>query len=124
MEENWNNKVILIVDDIEINYILLIKQLRRFGAEFVWLKDGVEVVKYVQSGKQIDLILMDVRMPNMNGVDATIFIKNIKPNIPIIMQTACVMGDDCDNIEDSGCDDIIYKPIIAEKLIEKIKRLI
>jgi len=124
MENKWQDKVILIVDDIEINYILIMKQLRKSGAVFVWLKDGNEVVKYVQSEKQVDLILMDVRMPNMNGVDATNIIKKINPKIPIIMQTACVMGDDCDNIEDSNCDDIIYKPIIAEKLIKMINKFI
>jgi len=124
MENKWKNKIILIVDDIKINYILITRQLRKYGASFVWLKDGTEVVKYVQSKKQVDLILMDVRMPNLNGVDATIVIKKLNPKIPIIMQTACVMGDDCDKLEDSQCDDIIYKPIIAEKLIEMINKFI
>ncbi|RLD42108.1 MAG: response regulator [Bacteroidetes bacterium] len=124
MENKWEDKVILIVDDIKINYILITRQLRKYGASFVWLKDGTEVVKYVQSKKQVDLILMDVRMPNLNGVEATIVIKKLNPKIPIIMQTACVMGDDCDKLEDSQCDDIIYKPIIAEKLIEMINKFI
>jgi len=124
MENKWEDKIILIVDDIEINYILIMRQLRKSGAVFVWLKDGNEAVEYVQSEKQVDLILMDVRMPNMNGVDSTKFIKKINPKIPIIMQTACVMGDDCDKLEDSQCDDIIYKPIIADKLIEMINKFI
>jgi len=124
MKIEWENKTIVIVDDVEINFILLREQLRKTGTNFVWLKDGEEIVDYVKSNKYLDIILMDVRMPSMNGIDATKIIKKIDSSIPIIMQTACVMGDDCDDIEDSGCDDIIFKPIIAEKLINKISKFI
>jgi len=124
MEYYWKDKVFVIVDDIEINYVLLETQLRNTGAIFVWLKDGEEVVDYVKSNHDIDLILMDVRMPKMNGIEATQIIKKIKPSIPIIMQTACVMGKECRDVDISGCDDFLYKPIIAEELYEKIAKLI
>ena len=124
MEYNWHKKIIVIVEDIEINYILLKKQMRNTGAEIIWLKNGTEIIDYVKANKKLDLILMDVRMPIMNGIEATKILKKIKPSIPIIMQTACVMGNDCEDIEDSGCDDYIYKPIIAEKLLMKIDKLI
>ncbi len=124
MENNWNNKVIVIVDDVEFNFILLTKQLRKTEAKFVWLKDGKEAIDYIREGNEADIILMDIRMPNINGIEATKVIKKLQNKLPIIIQTACVIGDDIVNIEESGCDDIIYKPIIKDELIKMIEKFI
>jgi len=120
MEHNWENKTIVVVEDVDFNFILIKKQLKKTKATIVWLKDGQEVVDYVKERKAVDAILMDVRMPIMNGIDATKVIKHLNSSIPIIMQTACVVGTDYDEVISSGCDDYIFKPIIADKLIEKI----
>ena len=124
METDWSDKTIVIVDDIEVNSMLIMAQLRKFGPKFVWHKNGAESVEYIKNGGIADIILMDVRMPIMNGIEATKQIKQIRPELPIIMQTACVMGNDCDDLDASDCDDFIYKPIIGSLLIEKIKKLI
>ena len=120
MNLNWGNKTIVIVDDIEVNYILLREQLKKTGAKFIWLVNGEDSVNYIKEGNKADLILMDVRMPIMNGIDATSIIKKLRPNLPIILQTACVMGADCEDLEDTECDGFIYKPIIAEELIKLV----
>ena len=120
MEYNWEDKVVLVVEDVKINYVLIKKQLRKTGAKVVWVKNGLESVEYVKDKKEVDLILMDVRMPIMDGIEATKAIKLENPDIPIIIQTACVIGNDYDDIEESGCDDYLFKPIISTVLYENI----
>ncbi len=120
MEYNWEDKVILVVEDVHVNYILIKKQLRKTGAKVVWVKNGLEAVEYIKDKKEADLILMDVRMPVMDGIEATKAIKLVNPDIPIIIQTACVIGNDYEDIEKSGCDDFLFKPIISTELYEKI----
>jgi len=111
-----------VVDDIEVNYILLKKQLQKTNAKTIWLKNGLESVDYVKENKEVDIILMDIRMPIMNGLEATKLIKIINPDIPIIIQTAYVVGEEFDNIEYSGCDDYFFKPILAKELYSKIAK--
>ena len=122
MDNNWQDKTILVVDDIEVNYILLKKQLQKTNAKTIWLKNGLESVDYVKENKEVDIILMDIRMPIMNGLEATKLIKTLNPNIPIIIQTAYVVGEEFDSIEDSGCDDHFFKPILAKELYSKIAK--
>ena len=118
MQLNWEDKTIVIVDDIKINLVLIKIQLRKTKANFVWLINGQEAIDYVQEKKKVDVILMDIRMPVLDGVEATKRIKQIAPDIPIIIQTASVMGHAYEEIATSGCDGIVFKPIIREKLLE------
>lgn len=120
MDYNWAGKTIVIVEDIDFNFLLLKQQLKKTQAEIIWLKNGKESVDYIKERRKLDAILMDVRMPVMNGIEATKIIKHLNPKIPIIMQTACVVGTDFDEVVDSGCDDYIFKPIIAQDLLNKI----
>ena len=122
MNVNWENKTIVVVDDTEINFVLIKTQLRKTKADIVWLKNGEEAIEFVQKQKIVDLILMDIRMPVLDGIEATKEIKLIAPEIPIVIQTASVMGDAYNDITTSNCDDVIFKPIIAAKLIEVINK--
>jgi len=122
MHSNWKDKTIVIVDDTSLNFVLIKTQLRKTGANFVWLKNGQEALDYVQDQKEVDLILMDIRMPIMDGVEATKKIKEIAPDIPIIIQTASVMGEAYEDIANSNCDGTVFKPIIRENLIEVISK--
>lgn len=120
MQLSWENKTILIVEDTRLNYVLLKTQLRKTKVNIVWLENGMEAIEYIKNSNHVDLILMDIRMPLIDGVEATKLIKEIAPNIPIIIQTASVMGDVYEDIFTSGCDDTIFKPIDGGILIEKI----
>lgn len=120
MELNWGNKTILIVDDTRLNFVLLRTHLRKTNANIIWLENGQEVVDYVKNSQVVDLILMDIRMPIIDGVEASKIIKKMAPNIPIIIQTASVMGEAYDDIPNSGCDDTIFKPINGVILKDKI----
>ncbi len=120
MDYNWQDKLILIVDDKKMNYDLLKTQLRKTKASFVWLENGALAVDYIKCGNKADLILMDIRMPVMDGIEASKAIKEIRPEIPIVIQTASVMGSAFDEISNSKCDDTVFKPIDAKKLIEVV----
>ncbi len=122
MQLNWKDKTILVVDDTEINFVLIKTQLRKNSPNMIWIKNGHDAIEYIKDHEEIDLILMDIRMPVMDGIQATIKIKEIAPEIPIIIQTASVMGDAYEEISRSGCDDVIFKPIVASKLIKIIDK--
>lgn len=122
MEINWKEKTILVVDDTKLNFVLLKTMLRKTEAKVVWLENGQEVIDYVKNSNHVDLILMDIRMPIIDGIEASKIIKGIAPQIPIIIQTASVMGEAYEDIKNSGCDDTIFKPIDGTKLIDLIQK--
>lgn len=117
---NWEDKTILVVDDKNLNYFLLKTQLRKTKANVIWIENGFNALEFVKNGNHVDLILMDVRMPVMDGIEASRLIKEIKPTLPVVIQTASVMGGAFEEIATSNCDDTIFKPIDATKLIEII----
>jgi CheY-like chemotaxis protein len=123
VELNWKDKTIVIVDDTKLNFVLLRTILRKTEANIVWLENGQEAIDYVKKSTDADLILMDIRMPVVDGIEASKTIKSIAPQIPIIIQTASVMGEAFEDIKNSGCDDTIFKPIDSASLIVKIKQL-
>lgn len=122
MEINWKDKTIVVVDDTKLNFVLLKTMLRKTQANVVWLENGQEVIDYVKNSNHADLILMDIRMPIIDGIEASRIIKGIAPKIPIIIQTASVMGEAYEDIKNSGCDDTIFKPIDGTILINSIQK--
>jgi len=90
----------------------------------LWAINGKMAIKYCNEHPEIDLVLMDINMPEMNGYEATKQIKKIRPVLPIISQTAYAIAGDQKKSIDAGCDDYISKPINRKILIEKIKKLI
>lgn len=115
-----SKKKILIVEDNVISYSLLETLLELKGMKCIWVKNGKEAVEYCQKSNPIDLILMDMKMPEMNGYEATRLIKKIRPELPIIAQTAYAIAGDKDKIFEAGCDYYISKPIKKEDLYEKV----
>jgi len=121
-EFNWEDKTILVVDDTKMNYMLLKSQLRKTKVNTIWIENGYEAVQYVKNINKADLILMDIRMPVMDGIEASKIIKEINPDVSIIIQTASVMGSAYEEISVSNCNDTIFKPIDANILIDKISK--
>ncbi len=111
---------ILVAEDDEYNYMLIKKYLEKPNLNLVRAKNGLEAVKYCQSVKNIDIILMDLKMPEMDGYEATQKIRKILPAIPVIAQTA--YATDKEKAFKSGCDDIITKPFKQSDLLELIKK--
>jgi len=115
-------KTVLIVEDEADNYEYLktILKLERYAT--IWAKNGANAVEIMKEQNDIDLILMDIKMPVMNGIDATKLIRHFNTRIPIIAQTAYAMSTEKKVIIDSGCNDYISKPIDRKSLIELINK--
>ncbi len=116
---NWNNKTILIAEDEESNYRYLEMVINKTKANIVWAKDGIEAINLCKEHEP-DLILMDIKMPNMDGLEATREIKKTHPEIPIVAQTAYAMENDERMSLEAGCNAYLSKPIRATKLIETL----
>ena len=84
MEYNWSDKVILIAEDMEMNFVLLKKTLEQTRANILRAKNGKELVDLIKSGKQIDVVLLDMGMPVMDGYEATKQLREEGYQIPII----------------------------------------
>jgi len=116
---------ILLVEDNEMNRDMLARRLERKGYEVVIAIDGQEAVRMAQSLTP-DLILMDIRLPVMDGWEAMQRIKTMPEtqSIPIIALTAHAMAGDMEKCMDAGCDDYDTKPIDLSRLLEKMQALL
>ncbi|MBN2275113.1 MAG: response regulator [Bacteroidales bacterium] len=121
---NWEDKTILIAEDEETNFLYLKAALSRTHAKILHAKTGNEVIALYKSNDNIDLILMDIKMPEMNGVEATMAIKSIDKNVKIIAQTAYAMEDDKKLYFQAGCIDYLAKPIHRDQLLSTISKYI
>ncbi len=117
---DWSDKTILIVEDERTNYNLINIMLRPTRVQTLWAGDGRQAVEMVKSNNAIDLVLMDIRMPLMDGFEATTHIKRLRKDLPILAQTAYAMEPEINKAKKAGCDDYIAKPIEKKLLISRI----
>lgn len=113
-------KTLLIAEDEDSNFMLLEILLSDMGINIIRAVNGIEAVEFCKSNPQIDLVLMDIKMPVMDGYEATIRIKEFKPGLPIIAQTAYSSETDKNKALACGCSDFMTKPIKRELLLSKI----
>ncbi|MBL7112823.1 MAG: response regulator [Bacteroidales bacterium] len=117
---DWSDKTILIADDIYTNFLLLEAILIDTRAKLIWAKNGMEAVAICLDHENIDLVLMDIQMPEKNGIEATRDIKKIRKDLPIVAQTAYTEEFAENNIMEAGCSQIIRKPIIPDLVIKTL----
>lgn len=115
---------ILVAEDEEINFVLLNEMLSDSNLTILHASNGVEAVEICKSNQSIDLVLMDIKMPIMDGHEATELIKEIRPSLPVIAQTAYSSDLDKAKAMAAGCSDFISKPIYKDQLISKINKLL
>ena len=115
-------KKILVAEDNDSNFILMTYILKKHY-EFERAKNGQEAVDMVENG-QFDMVLMDIKMPVMDGLEATKKIKASHPDLPIIAVTANAFDSDRQLAFDAGCDDFLSKPISSEACLSTIKKII
>ena len=97
--------------------------MKKNGVKVERAKTGYQAIEIVKN-QSIDLVLMDIQLPELNGYDATRYLKKIDPNIPIIAQTAFALSEDEDKAREAGCDDYVSKPISSDLLLKKIKKFL
>jgi len=124
VKNDWAGKTILVAEDEISNFELINATLRRTNAKLIWASNGIEAVKLFKENPGINLVLMDIRMPEMNGYEATKIIKSQNKNIPVISLTAYAMAEDREKSVAAGCDEYVSKPFNPRDLINKIGEFI
>ncbi len=115
------NKKILIVEDDEMNYIYLSQIFKIAKIPIIRAKTGYEAIDLVKHDSRIDLILMDIQLPDISGIEVTEKIREFNADLPIIAQTAAKSESEKESMIDAGCTDVLVKPFKMEELLSKIK---
>ncbi len=121
---DWSDKTILIAEDVPANYMLIEAILSRTGIRLIWARDGQEAVDKCLENDQIDLVLMDIQMPVLNGLEATRAIKRVRNHIPVLAQTAFTYNYEEEAIRAAGISKVLTKPISPEILMTSIQEFL
>jgi hypothetical protein len=116
-----SDTTILIVEDGEFNRYYLKELLSKQNYSLMFSENGEDAIEICKSSPEIDLVLMDIKLPGIDGFEATRVIKEYRPDLIVIAQTAYAMASDRVIAVEAGCDDYISKPIDAEKLLKMLK---
>jgi CheY-like chemotaxis protein len=131
--KNNNNNVetelkinVLVVDDNQINRLIVNKILTKWGANADFAENGIEAINKIENSQKYDVVLMDIHMPQMGGLEATQIIRaKSEPyfkQLPIIALTASMLNDQMNQIGDAGMNDYILKPFEPKVLFDKLSR--
>ena len=121
-QKNWPDKLILIAEDVESNFIYLQELLKPTGARLIWAENGKAAVERVKENLQIDLVLLDILMPEMDGYEASRLLKELRPELPIIAQTAYVSDEEQNEDKHQNFDSYLIKPIWSMQLFDTISK--
>ncbi len=122
LNKDWKDKTLLIAEDEDSNFKYLEIALRRTKVNIIRAKNGNEAVEEAREHPEIDLILMDIKMPELNGLEATKKIKAFSKDISIIALTAYAMANDKEMSLNAGCDDYISKPVRRNRLFSVLSK--
>ena len=120
INRNWTGKTILIAEDIHVNFLLLEAILKNTNVKLVWARNGKEAVEICMKDDEIDLVLMDINMPVMNGLEAAAEIRKHKKDLPVIAQTAYELDYANEEFEKAGLTHVLSKPLMPEMTIKAI----
>jgi CheY-like chemotaxis protein len=121
-EVQVKNLKILVVEDDEVSYSLLTRMIHNISKEVLHEITGIKAIEACRNNTDLDLVLMDIRMPQMDGNEATRQIRQFNKDIIIIAQIAYAFSGDCEKAIEAGCNDYISKPIDKTILYELIKK--
>lgn len=120
---NWADKKILVAEDEEMNFLYLNEVLKATKAKIVWMQNGkLAVEEFKAKPHEYDLVLMDIKMPKMDGYEATKAIKEIDKNTPVIVQTAYAMKSEREKGFAAGCNEYLEKPVKQDLLFQLIEK--
>jgi signal transduction histidine kinase len=118
----WGDKTLLLAEDEEDNASFIQTALIPSGINIITVINGFEAVEICRKNKDISLVLMDIKMPEMDGLEATRIIRSFNKEIPIIATTAYALSSDAEKCLEAGCNDYIPKPVVIEKLFGLIQK--
>lgn len=121
-DESGNQKLILVAEDDTISFTFLKLVLTSHGFSVIHADNGQKAVDVFKENPDVALVLMDVKMPVMNGLEATKEIRKLNQSVPIIAQTAYALAGDSEKTLEAGCNDYLSKPVTAELLLKKINK--
>ncbi len=121
---NFKDKTVLIVEDDDVNFIFLNEIIEETSAKVIRSVNGKEAILTCKNNSGIDLILMDLKMPELNGYQATEKIRVFNKTVPIIAQTAYAFVNDKEKSIAAGCNDYISKPVEVDVLLEKMNKFL
>jgi two-component system, sensor histidine kinase and response regulator len=124
MAPNLSSKSILIVEDDTIGMGMIVNLLKSSKCKIINAVNGKEAVETIKDNPKIDIILMDLKMPVMDGFEATRAIRKVFPDLPIIALTAFSLQKDKEKALNAGCTDIITKPVSKEILFKKLQNFL
>jgi CheY-like chemotaxis protein len=119
-EFDWSEKTILVAEDELINFRLLEVLLSKTKVKLLRGRDGLETLRLFNENPGVDLILMDIKMPEMDGCEVTRKIRETNTTVPIIAQTAYALDEEREKSQEAGCNAYITKPIDKLKLLNLI----
>ena len=120
---DWSKKTLLLAEDEQNNFDYVTEALKKTHIQIIWVTNGEDAINtYKEKQRDIDVILMDIQMPKVNGYEATQRIKEIDKDVPIIAQTAYANSEAKLNCFDAGCDNYLAKPYKSKDLIEVLSK--
>lgn len=123
-EHVWKDKVILVVEDDLVNYQFIEALLEKTQVQLIHAEDGNQALELCKTISKIDLILMDIKLPDKNGYQITREIKAIRNDVPIVAQTAFAINEVKDKCINSGCEDVISKPVEIELFLTIVDKFL
>jgi two-component system, cell cycle response regulator DivK len=125
MLTDWSNHTILIAEDDEISFKYLDLILsRKTQVNILWAVNGQIAIDFCKQYNHIDLVLMDIQLPIIDGIEAIRQIKSFKPALPIIVHTANAYGEECERCYEAGCDAYLTKPANLQQLLHTIENFL
>ncbi len=115
-------KTILVVEDVDTNFFYMSSLLQKLNCKIVRANNGQKAIDICKNDSSIDLVLMDIELPVLDGYKATAEIKKFRPELPVIAQTAFAMMGERERSREAGCNDYLAKPIRKEELIKTLKK--
>jgi two-component system cell cycle response regulator DivK len=125
MQYDWSKYTVLIAEDDPINfrYLQLLLE-KRTGIQIVWAKTGRDAYEKLINHTFVDIVLLDLQLPELNGIDVLLQTKKLLPDLPVLMQTANSWNKEEDDCFAAGCDGFFAKPLNIDNLFAHMDKFL